>query len=255
MNPPARAPLGAAIALLLGLGSLSGSAAPVVVLLLTLAMVAMVSVGWPDLLELPSPAGTRIVMALTGAGGALLAHVSPGALSSMEAIAAVCAMGVFGAFIHQMARRERSALTASLTGTVAGAMLTGLTACWVQAQHDVDAAGAHDGTVTAGALGLCAALLLLALPVRRALATLLAVAGAAAVTALVLIALPPHVPAAAAILAGAAIGTGTAAAHTLLGSVLIAREPVPSLAVAAAPVATAGVIVLLVARLTGPFTG
>lgn len=254
MNPPARAPLGAALAMLLALGSLTGDVAPLVVLLVTITMVVMVAVGWPTLLELPSAGGTRVVLVLTGTAGALLARLAPGALSPTESIAAVCAMGVFASFIHQMARRERGELTASLTGTVAGAMLTGLAACWVRAQQDVTAAGAHGGVVTACALGLATALLLLAPPWRRAIAAPIAVVGAAAVTALVLAVLPPHAPLLAGLATGAAIGVGTAAAHTLLSSVLVAREPVPSLAVAAAPVATAGVIVLLVARLTGPLT-
>lgn len=250
MNPPARAPLGAALALLLALGSLT-AAAPPVVLVLTLATVVLVSVGWPALLELQSPRGTRVVMCLTGVGSSLLAYLTPGALTSMEAIAAVCALGVFGAFIHQMLRPVRTGLTVSLTGTVAGAMLTGLAGCWVRAQQEVATAGHVGGGVTAGAAGLCAALLILTPPMRRAIAAPLAIAASAVVTAALLAALAPHAPLRAGLAAGAAVGLGAAAAQSLLASLLVAREPAPSLAVAAAPVATAGVIVLLVVRLTG----
>lgn len=134
MNPPVRAPLGAALALVIALASLLGSAATAAVLVVAIASVAMISAGWPELLELRSPRGTRTVMALTGVASAVGCWLAPGRLTSLEAIAAVCALGVFGSFVHQMLRADRTGLTASLTGTVAGAMLTGLAGCWVRAQ-------------------------------------------------------------------------------------------------------------------------
>jgi hypothetical protein len=44
------------------------------------------------------------------------------------------------------------------------------------------------------------------------------------------------------VLLGAATAIGASSAHQLVGSSLVAHEPVPSLAVAAVPVATVGVL-------------
>lgn len=248
MNPPARAPLGAALALLLAVASLAGTSGTPIVAAVVVAVVLMIALGWPDLLELPSALGTRIVVGVTGVAGALLALLPPEGFSPMQGVAAVCAVAVFAAFVHQMLRAERTELTASLTGTVAGAMLTGLAGCWIRAQATGVLDPASVGIVTACAVGLAAALLVLTLPlpatVRAVLAVLLSTVG----SAVVLEAMGPSsllVGAA----AGLAIGLAASAAHLLLSSVLVAREPSPSLAVAAAPLATAGVIVLLAARL------
>lgn len=272
MTPTVRAPLGAALALLLALVSLVGPLAPGAMLAATIAIVVLTAIGWPSLLELDSPLGTRIVMILAGTTSAVLGLLAPGALSSTESIAAACALGIFGSFAHQMLRRERTGLTASLTGTVAGSVLTALAGCWVRAQMDATQLDAtqldatqldatHLGTgpslVTAGALGLAVALLLLTLPLRGTAAVPLAILGAAVTTAAVatavagLSALSP-VPA---LLVGAAIGLGGASSHALLGSALAARRSVPALAVGAAPVATAGVIVLLGLRVLAHLLG
>lgn len=248
MNPPTRAPLGAALALLLCVASLAGATGVPIVTGIVLVVVLMVAIGWPDLFELPSARGTRIVVALTGIGGALLSAMPPGGFGPMLGVATVCAAAVFAAFVHQMLRPERTALTASLTGTVAGAMLTGLAGCWIRAQATAAADPVAAGVVTASTAGLCAALLILTVPGRGAIVAPLAIASSAAVSALVLLALPGPSPLVGA-LAGLAVGVGASGAHVLLGSTLVAREPAPSLAVAAAPVATAGVIVLLAARL------
>lgn len=245
-----RAPLGAALALLLALVSLTGTWAPLAMLLATIAAVLTVAAGWPDLLELDSPRGTRIVMAGTGIASALMGYLAPAGLTSAAAIATMCAFGIFGAFVHQMLRPVRTGLTASLTGTVAGSMLTGLAGCWVRAQLDATQHAAGPSLITAGALGLAAALLALAVPLITPLRVALTLAACVLTTAVVGSALGAQAPTLAAlVLLGIAIGVASSAAHTLLGSVLTAHEPVPSLTIAAAPVATAGVIMLLAVRM------
>lgn len=251
MTPPARAPLGAALALLLALASLCGGAASAIVAVVAVALVLLVAAGWPVLLELPSALGTRIVMAATGLVGVLAALSPPAALSPMASIASVCALGVFASFVHQMLRRRRSELTASLTGTVAGVVLTGLVGCWVQAVRAVETDGASLAAVTACAVALAAALVVLEAPLPAPLAAGGAVVVATAVALLVLVTGPGGASALLAIAAGAMSGVAAAASHRLLASLLVARDPLPSLAVAATPVATAGVIVLLAARLLG----
>ncbi len=249
MTPPARAPLGAALALLLALASLCGGAAPAIVAVVAVVLVLMVAAGWPVLLELPSARGTRIVMAATGIVSVLAALTSPSGLGPMASIASACALGVFASFVHQMLRRHRSELTASLTGTVAGVVLTGLTGCWVQAVRAVETDGASLGALTACAVALAAALVVLETPLPVPLTTPAAVVVASAVA--LLVTGPGDASALLAIAAGAMIGVAGAASHRLLATLLLARDPLPSLAVAATPVATAGVIVLLAARMLG----
>lgn len=248
MNPPTRAPLGAALALLLCLATLAGGTGVAIVTAVVMVVVVMVAVGWPDLFELPSARGTRIVVALSGIAGALLSALPPDGFGPMLGVATVCAAAVFASFVHQMLRPERTALTASLTGTVAGAVLTGLAGCWIRAEATAASDPVAAGVVTASAAGLCAALLILTIPGRGAIIAPLAVAASTGVSALVLLGLA--VPSLlVGTVAGLAVGLGASAAHLLLGSTLVAREPAPSLTVAAAPIATAGVIVLLAARL------
>ncbi|GAB2540147.1 hypothetical protein [Brachybacterium huguangmaarense] len=245
MNPTMRAPLGAALAVLVALSVLAAS--PLLVAVVTCGIVVMVAMGWPELLELPSRRGTRAVMVLTGIAGVAMALWSPGSFSPVEGIATVAALGVFASFVHQMLRPDRSDLTASLTGTASGALLTGLSACWVQASALIATDAAQRSELAACAVILAVVLALLAPPLHPVVTSSVAVLAAIGTAAVLLpaagTALLPS------LVAGAVIGAGTAATHRLLSSLLLAREPVPSLTVAAAPVATAGVVVLLVARL------
>ncbi|MDO5662068.1 MAG: hypothetical protein Q4G40_05190 [Brachybacterium sp.] len=252
MAPPMRAPLGAAIALLLALSSLGGPLGTILVALVAAGVALLVASGWPDLLELPSARGTRLVIGLTGIAGVGVALWSPGEIIPLQGVAMVGVLGLFLSFGQQMARPRRTALTLSLTGTVAGALLTALSASWVQAQ--AEAAGAAAPVVTASALALTAALLLLALPLPVRWRSSLAILAAAAVCPTVMSVLPLDVLGTSTVLAGlvlgAMIGIAAAAAHTLLDSQLVAEEPLPSLALAGAPVATVGVIALVAVRLT-----
>lgn len=248
MHPPARAPLGSALALLIAVASLSGSASPALVAIAAAGVVVMVGIGWPELLELPSQRGTRVVVIGTGLLSVALAWFQPGHLSALQGIAMACAIGVLAAFGHQMLRPDRQELTASLTGTVAGGMLTGLAACWVHAQYLAVASPGYSGAVTAGALALSGALLVLAPPGPAVLRPLGAIVASTLIGALVLGVMAPH----AALLGtaiGLMIGVGASAAQLLLSSLLTARAPVASLAVAAAPVATTGAVGLLAALL------
>lgn len=247
MTAPERAPLGAALALLMALVALTGAHSPALVAVAVAVIGVAVGIAWPSLLELPSAPGTRLVVGGTGVLGAVGALLIAGRDGAVSAVIMVCAIGVFASFVHQMVRRERTRLTDSLTGTVAGVMLTGLGSCWVLAQVGaVD--GGTTGLVAAIALGLAVTLLVDATALPTALRIVLATVLGTALTvylAGVLAGVDP-LPAAA---VGLVTSVGACGAHLLLGSALMAKEPAASLAVAGAPVATVGVVTLMAVNL------
>lgn len=247
MTAPERLPLGAALALLLAVVTLTGTHSPALVAVAVALLGVLIGIAWPDLLELPSPVGTRIVVAGTGVLAAALPPLLPEPISALSAVVIVCAVGVFASFAHQMFRAERDRLTSSLTGTVAGVMLTGLGGCWVLAQSEALSTGST-GLVTAIVVGLTAALLLNATGLPTVPRILLAAAVGTATTVLLAGLLAGIAPLIAALI-GLVTAVGACGAHLLLGSSLMGKEPVPSLAVAAAPVATAGVVAQLAVNL------
>ena len=243
MTAPERAPLAAALALLLCVVSLTGAASPALMAGGVALLALLIGIGWPELLELPSPTGTRAVVAGTGILGAIVAILSPDRFSPISGVVMLCAAGVFASFVHQMVRKERRQLTESLTGTVAGVFLSGLAACWVIAMSGAVAA-ATTGMITALTAGLAGTLLLNTTPLKPRVRFPLAVVVGAAVTAVLAVALVSLSPSIAAAV-GLVTAIGASSAHLLVGSSLVAREPIASLAVAAVPVATVGVVALL----------
>lgn len=240
MTAPERAPLGATLALLLATVSLTGSLSPQLMAVAIAVSAVLIGIAWPDLLELPSAWGTRLVVGGTGVLGALLSVVDTDRFTPITGIIMICAIGVFASFVHQMLRARRHQLTASLTGTVAGVFITGVASTWVLAQSEATQSDAA-GLVTATAAGLAVTLLLDSTPLAGiARATLSIVAGTAVTAALAssLAGVDPLLGA----LVGAVTAIGAIAAHLLLGSSLVSAEPAPSIAVAAAPVATVGVV-------------
>ncbi|NMA77529.1 MAG: hypothetical protein GX960_09810 [Actinomycetales bacterium] len=249
MPAPERAPLGAALALLMAVVSLTGSVSPVLMAVAVALLSLLIGIAWPALLELPSPAGTRAVVTGTGLLGALVAVLSPERFSPISGVIMVCAAGVFASFVHQMLRRQRRDLTASLTGTVAGAFVSGIAASWVLAQTGATTGGTGV-LVTAVSVGLATTLLLNTAPLPAAARLVLSIAAGAAVTAALAIVLAGVAPLFA-VVTGLVTAIGAACAHLLAGSSLVAKESVPSLAVAAVPVATVGVVAHLTVLLLG----
>ncbi|PWH06527.1 hypothetical protein DEO23_06085 [Brachybacterium endophyticum] len=249
MTAAERAPLGAVLAVLLTLVTITGPASVPLMAGLMCVISALVGLGWADLLELPSPLGSRIVVVGTGAAAALLSILTVRGEEPLWSVVVACAVGIFAAFVHQMTRRERSELSASLTGTIGGVMLTGISATWVVAQAAATTP-AQIGLLAASGAGLAVTLLVTAIGLPRLPRLLLAVLLGAGATTLVLHTVSGiGVPVAA--LIGIVLAIGASGVHLLLGSVLAAREPNPSLAVAGAPVATIGVVALLTLRLLG----
>ncbi len=247
MTVPERAPLGAALALLLAVVSLTGPLSPLLMACCLALLAVLIGVAWPGLLELPSAAGTRVVVAGTGVLGALVTLLAPERISPVSGIVMVCAAGVFASFVQQMARTERRDLTTSLTGTVAGVFVAAIAACWIVAQGTAVDSGTT-GLVTSVSAGLAATLLLNATPLPslpRFVLSAVVGAGVSAVLAVTLVGLGPALSAA----VGLVTAIGASCAQLLTGSSLVAKEPVPSLAVAAVPVATVGVVAHLVVLL------
>lgn len=247
MTVPERAPLGAALALLLAVVSLTGLPSPVLMAASAALLAVLIGLAWPSLLELPSPGGTRAVVVGTGILGALVTVLAPQRFTTISAVVMVCATGVLAAFVHQMLRKDRRELTESLTGTVAGVFVAGLVPTWAIAQAGAVEAGGS-GVVTAIAAGLCATLLVDATPLPSRLRFALSVLTGLAVTAALAIVMAGMGPLLAAGV-GLVTAVGASCAHLLTGSSLVSREPVPSLAVAAVPVATVGVVAHLVVLL------
>lgn len=240
MTVPERVPLGAALALLLAVVTLTG---PLSTLLMAVAMALLallIGIAWPRLLELPSPLGTRLVVAGTGILGALVAVAAPERVSPITGIVMVCAAGVFAAFVHEMVRPERRELTASLTGTVAGVFVAAIASCWITAQGAAVDSGATV-LVTSVAAGLAGTLLVGATPLPSLPRFVLSALVGVGVTAL-LAAMPGGPDPVLAGAVGLVTAIGASCAHLLTGSSLAAKEPTPSLAVAAVPVATVGVV-------------
>lgn len=252
MSAPERAPLGAALALLVTLVSLTGSLSSTLLAGCIAGCAVMVALGWPELLELPSRRGTSIVAALTGAGAAGIALTSVTRSGPLSGVLVVCALGVLGSFAQQMLRRDRRGLTESLTGTVAAVLLTGFGGCWVLAMRT--ALDAHAvGLIAAIAAGSAATLLLTAAPVPRIVAFALAVIAGTATTWAVA-AYGFGVDPLLAGMLGLVVAVAAAGCHLLLSSLIVSDEPGPALAVAAAPVLTVGVIAQLAIPLARAFT-
>lgn len=247
MNAPERAPLGAALALLLSVVSLTGTLSPALMAATVALLSLLIGLAWPALLELPSQCGTRLVVAGTGILGALVTVLAPERFTPISGVVMVCATGVFASFVHQMLRAERRELTESLTGTVAGVFVVGIAACWVIAQTGAITAGAGM-LVTAISAGLAGTLLLNSTPLPTTLRFVLSAFVGTAVTAVLAVTLAGVSPLLAAG-AGLVTSIGASSAHLLVGSSLVAKEPVPSLAVAAVPVATVGVVAHLLVLL------
>jgi iron complex transport system permease protein len=247
MIASARPPLGAALAILLTLVTLSGAVGPAAMAVLVVLLSVMIAAGWPDALELPSPVGSRVIVAGTGIVSAVLTLATAATKHSLWGVLIAGAMGVFASFLHQMFRRRRDGLSVSLTGTVAGAMLTAISGAWVLAQA-LAGTPLTVGVLTACGGGLAIALLVCAVPARKLVRLVAAVVLAIVATAALASALGGMdwwVGA----LVGAVVGIGASGVHLLLDSVLPAEEPLSSMTTAAAPVATVGVVALLLVRI------
>lgn len=209
--------------------------------------------GWGPLLHLPHPAGTSVVVAVTGIAGLVVAALVRDQSRPLEAFAAVVALAVLAAFGHELARRDgRPDVVESITGTLAGQVMAILAAGWLLLSQPwqgtvTQTEGRH--AVLVAAVVVAAARLASALPWGLAVTGWVGFAlgvGAAGVTSV----LVDGVGAGRAITTGVTVAGVAAAIDRLLGAELEGdRRSVALLAASAAPVAAAGTVAYAAARI------
>lgn len=211
------------------------------------AVVAAVGYGWTRLLQVPVGWGVGWVVTLTGAVGAVV--VSLGGQDALRWVPSVFALGIIGAFVHQMGRRDgRPRLVESVSATVTGQAVVLLGTGWLVA----DAGTGSVGAAVAGGLGCAAAALTMTLPWPRALTLPLSVLSGGLLAGAASSALPSLPGVVEALVVGAVAGGTTAGMH-----VLLYRQPTTShrraaVSAGAACVLAAGLAVHVGARLTLP---
>ncbi|GII97773.1 hypothetical protein CLV28_2133 [Sediminihabitans luteus] len=210
-------------------------------------LVALLAYGWPALLDLPAPGGTRTVMLLAGFGAVAGVHLTKGE-QALRNLPLVLAMAVLLAFVNEMIRHDgRPRLVDSVTGTVTGTVIAVATSGWLATVRS-------DGgvaLVVACAAALAVAAAFSALSFRgwwgEGLTVLVGVVGGGAVAAVM-----PDLPAVDGVWAGLVAGLLVAAAHLLLGRMRVVRESrAAALAAIVLPVALGGSLVYVVGRIVG----
>lgn len=249
MTSPERAPLGAALALVVALVSLAGAPAPILMVAVGAVLTVFTALGWPALLELATPKGSAAVIAVSGLLTLVLVVLTADDAPPLRVAAISAAVGTLLAFIHQMQRRSREGLTVSLTATVAGTLVAVSASAWLIALVDAGQRGTLP-LVTATAVGTAVALLIASSPLPAGPACVLGALLGGGTTFTVGLAAAEGTQALIALGAvGAVAGLASASAHVLLASLLRSREPLAALAVGAVPLATAGVIALFAEQL------
>lgn len=233
--------LSAALVALVVLGSFAGPWLAAAAVALAAGAMAW---GWPDLLDLPSPRGTRAVVALGGVGCAVAVAATPDE-PRLRWLALAVALGVLAEFVHQLARRDaRPRLVESVTGSVMGlALLASLSALVALPATAVTATG-----VVVWGAGVVAALAAVLLPWPARLSYPVGVVAGALVAALL-----GGLFAQETVLVGLATGLVSAATALLLHrtlAVLPAAARAPGwVALAVAPLASSGAAAYVLLRL------
>ena len=106
-----------------------------------IALGLVVAWGWPRLVNLPSPLGTSLVIALTAVALAAIMLVSPDHARSRWAGAVLC-VGLIGSFLHQLLRQDgRPRLVMTLAGTALALGILGAGSYLLPDQNDAVARG------------------------------------------------------------------------------------------------------------------
>lgn len=207
------------------------------------AVVALaLAAGWPVLLELPSPLGSAVVVALGGAGGVIVVYATRGQ-PFLRDLPVVVALAVVLAFVNELARQDgRHRLVESVTGTVTG-VLVAAAAGWLAALRSPGGVS----LVVGGAVALAVGAAVSAVPLggwTGAMMTVVAsVVGGGAVGYVM-----PELD----LLSGAALGLATgilvAALYVLFDRLPALRRAPAGLAAVVLPVAVSGVLVYVVGR-------
>lgn len=251
MNQNARAPLGGVLALVLASAMLLPAHTLAVMAGVLALTIVMFAVGWPALLELPSPRGSGLIIAVMGLSALAIAYVRQGQVDLTSLLITLIAVSVFLSFAHEMLRPARTHLTLSISGTASGALLAIMTVTWLQAWTFASAKGPGPLLLLVSlTFGAAVAMLALALPVSGRIRIPVAIVGSALVAgvlmallggALLVIVL--------AVAGGAIIATAALSIFFLLERVIGAYDPRPFLAMSTAPLALVGILSMLFVRI------
>lgn len=207
-------------------------------------LVALVVTGWPALLDLPSPGGARLVIALAGLGAIAVVYLTDGE-QALRNLPLLLAMALLLAFVNEFLRRDgRERLVDSVTGSVSGVVVAVASAGWLASARG----DSGIPLVVACAVGLAIAAAFAALPLKgwwSELATVgIAVAAAGAVGWLM-----PDLGLVRGLWAGLIAGVVVASNHLLFDRVPVVRSSkAAGVAAICVPVAVTGAIVYVVGR-------
>ena len=244
MNAVLGALASVALAALVALSAYSGTA----VLAAAVALVVLcAALGWPALFGLPGPRGSGAAVAVAGWAGIALALAVQDRVRPLAWFAALLAFAVLLAFAREMVRPvPRDGLVESLTGTLAGEVVTVLAAGWLL----VPRTALGSAGVLVAATAVAAARLPAALPWSGAVTGWAGlVVGTVAAAVVGRLAIPSQFGAG--VLVGVAVAAVAAGLDRLLSGALDRRGAATLIASAAAPVAASGVVAYAVARLFG----
>ncbi|WP_426565213.1 hypothetical protein ACPPVT_02695 [Angustibacter sp. McL0619] len=229
---------------LAGLLALGGYAGAIPLAAAALAVVVLLAWGWPALVDLPSPRGTTTVLCLGGAA-CVVSVAAADAEPRLNWLALALAGSVIAEFVHQLLRRDgRPRMVESVSGTIAGLVVLGsLSAVLALLDAPAGAAG-----VLTWAVSVAVALLAQVAPVSSRIVIAVGAVLAAVVGGLLGLLLDGMTPLAGA-LTGVICGAVALVVHQLLAVLPAAGRAPGWLALAAAPLATTGMLGYVILRL------
>lgn len=244
MSVSSRAVTTAALAAVVAAGA-SVEPRPLVLIGVAALLVVLVALGWPGILRLPAPGGSRLVVLIGGLGAAAATWYTPNE-PVLRFLPAIVAISMLLAFVAEMMRRDgRRQLTESITGTIAGIVAAVCASGWVAAART----DAGPNLVATAAVALAIAAATAALPLKGWRALAVAVVSAVVTGAGVATLLAPAVDTVSGAWTGAVAGIVVGGLHLLLERLPALRGKLAGLSAATVPVAVTGMFVFVVGRL------
>jgi hypothetical protein len=207
--------------------------------------VLALATGWAQLIDLPSPRGSALLVGGTGLAALGTAVAVQDTVSPLAAFAGVIAGAVLAAFGHELLRRDgRVDVVESVTGSLSGQVIAVLGAGWVL----LPTTNAGVEGVLVAAAGVAGARIAAELP-WRVLVTAWVGFAFGIVGSTVAAIVVGGIPLGTAATIGVTVAGAVAALDRLLGSDLDAQRSPGLLAAAAAPVCVAGTVAYAAVRL------